>query len=395
MTDGAAFDAVVLATGEVHEVCGLTLAERGRRVALKAGAARVLVIDVQRDDAIAPSELAAWLAEAPARPLAVLDVTAQIIHVPLLAALDVRAGAPRIVHGPDGAFAGAVLADPARRDELAAALTPGALAELATRWQGEGVEVGVHGDLARHPARDAAERRAATKYLFRLVDKAQDTWLVRKINRKVAYPFTRLLLPTSLSPNMITVIVFLIGLAGCLLLLRPGYWGLVEGTLVLLFAGYLDSCDGEIARLRLESSKLGAWLDTIADEITSVVSIACVGIHFYNEYPYDWVLWFAVLAVVGALVTIYCVYYFLIVSGGSGNSQDYPTNPGLLDYLRLMIRREVINLGSTLLALAGLGVVMFAGLGLGAIISAAVLVPQHISLRRALPSGNVRAALRP
>ena len=33
----------------------------------------------------------------------------------------------------------------------------------------------------------------------------------------------------------------------------------------------LDGCDGELARVRLQQSKLGAWLDTFVDDVLNVL----------------------------------------------------------------------------------------------------------------------------
>jgi phosphatidylglycerophosphate synthase len=161
----------------------------------------------------------------------------------------------------------------------------------------------------------------------------------------------------------------------------------VIGTFILLFAGYLDGCDGEIARLRLEASKLGAWLDTMCDEATTVVSIMCVGLHVYNTHGHAWIAYSVIIASGFAILSVYCVYYFLLASGSS-NSQDYPTSGGIIEFLKLFVRREMINLGSVGFALAGAMEVLYAGLVLGGLVTCAVLVPQHLALRRSRRQGN-------
>ena len=375
-------DAIVVATTARVRVAGLTLAERGRRVVVRAGATRVLVVDETVDHAT----ISTWASAHPERPLIVVDATEHAVHVPLVRALEVPGGGARVVLDARGAFAGALRAEVAERAALVAAVQAGAagVTALAARWREADVPTVVHGEVARHLARTARDRRAAFRYFYRgMVMKPQDSWLVRNINRKVSYPFTRLLLPvTWLSPNMISILVFLIGVSGCIYLTQPGYGPPVIGTLLLLFAGYLDGCDGEIARLRLESSKLGAWIDTMCDEATTVVSITCVGLHLYNTYGEPWIAWSVVLACALAIISVYCVYYFLLASGSS-NSQDYPTSGGVIEFLKLFVRREMINLGSVAFAVAGAMEALYAGLVLGGVVSCAVLVPQHIQLRRA------------
>lgn len=362
--------AIVLAaaSGELARVrvCGLTLGERARRVVAKAGA-----------EIIDPNGR-------PDGDLLVVDATDHVIHSPLVAALRIGDGATRIAVDEHGEYAGAVIASGSHRAELAAAAAEGApaVAALAARWRAQGIPVVGHGELARHPARTADERKACVQFLFRLVRKPQDTFLVRHFNRRVSYPFTRLLLPTPITPNMISIAVFLIGAVGCLVLTRAGYWPPVIGTAIILFAGYIDGCDGEIARIRLETSKLGAWLDTLADEATTVLFVTCVGLHVYNTHGHDWIQWVVIGSAAVALTSVYCIYYYLLRVGGSGNSQDYPTSSSILDFLRLFIRRETINLGSFLFAVIGQVEILWALLVLGGVISCSVLVPQHLQLRR-------------
>ncbi len=378
------FDAIVLASTSRVKVGGLRCSERGRRVAVKAGAARALLVD----ETVSAAAIEAFAAEHPERDLVIVDADEHVVHVPLL--VPVKGDGVRVVVDEQRRFAGCLRSERARRDELVAAIAPvgargEALAAVASRWREAGVDTQVHGDIARHPARTHAERKAATYFLFGLVRKAQDTWLVRNFNRKVSYPFTRLMLPTPITPNMISIAVFIIGVIGCIVLTQPGYGPPVWGTALLLFAGYIDGCDGEIARIRLESSPLGAWLDTMADEATTVVFSACLGLHVYNTHgqAHPWIPWTIVAATAMAMFAVYCVYYFLLATGTSGNSQDYPTNGGILDILRLFVRREMINLCSFLLALAGQTTVLYALFFLGGVVSSSVLGAQHIKLRRA------------
>ncbi|MGN6107926.1 MAG: CDP-alcohol phosphatidyltransferase family protein, partial [Kofleriaceae bacterium] len=328
-------------------------------------------------------QIVAWAAAAPSRPLVAIEATDHVVHVPLVQAVMTTGSA--IAVDERGAFGGAIWAELGRRGALIAASTSAAsLASLAAAWRTEGVPTAAYGELSRHPARTAEERREAVHFLFGLIRKSQDSWLVRTINRKVSYPFTRLLLPiTALTPNMISIIVFLIGAFGCLVLTTPTYEAAVVGTGLLLFAGYLDGCDGEVARIRLESSKLGAWIDTMADEATTVLSLICVGIHAYRLHPSTWLAWVVAIAAVMAVISVLSIYYYLLTSGGSGNSQDYPTTNPILNVLRYIIRREAINLGSFVLCVFGQILVLYVILAVGAAVSSSVLVTQQILRTRA------------
>jgi hypothetical protein len=120
----------------------------------------------------------------------------------------------------------------------------------------------------------------------------------------------------------------------------------------------------------------------MADEATTVITVVCFGIHCYRIYQYPWL---GVLVVVGGVLAalgVLLIYYYMLTSGGSGNSQDYPTSSPLLNFLRYLIRREAINLGSFILCVAGLVEVLYGTLVIGAIVSSSILVVQTIQRMR-------------
>jgi hypothetical protein len=273
------FDAVVLADSPHAgaRVLGLSLAERGRRVAARAGARRVRVVDGP-DRA---GELAAWHAEGGAPALLILRAGDQVVHPPLVEPL--LAGAPdddarRIAVGPDGAYAGAIWLPAAAAGEAIAALAQGTGdAALAARWA-DATPI-AHGAIARHPATTPDERRGAARMLLRILVKAEDSPVSKYLYRPISRPITRLLVGTPVTPNQVSYAVAVIGLLGCWFTTRPGQQNLVIGAALVLVAGFIDGCDGELSRLRLTSSKLGAWLDTIVDELTTTVYFVAIGYH--------------------------------------------------------------------------------------------------------------------
>src|SRR5687768_758295 len=107
------FDVVLLANSSharTH-VLGLSLVERGWRVAERAGAKRVFIVD----SVAAANDLRAWAETSTA--LIVMRVGDQVVHKPLLDALLAGTSQRRIVLGPDGTYGGAIWASgPAIKD---------------------------------------------------------------------------------------------------------------------------------------------------------------------------------------------------------------------------------------------------------------------------------------
>jgi hypothetical protein len=204
------FDAVILATSPhaTTKLLGLSLVERGRRVAVKAGARRVHVVD--GDGALA--RLAAWDAERGTAALLVIGAGDQLVHTPLVKPLIAATGDRRIAVGPDGAFAGAVWATGESAREAIAAIEASpttADASLAAGWtDATRVE---HGDIARHPATTPAEQKAAKKLLLQLLVKAtEDSPVSKYVYRPLSRPLTVLLLHTPITANQVSYIVALI-----------------------------------------------------------------------------------------------------------------------------------------------------------------------------------------
>jgi phosphatidylglycerophosphate synthase len=395
------FDALVLAIGQPAvqgKVCGLTLRERGRRLAIKAGAARVEIAE--------SPDAAAAFSPTPGRDLLILRVSDQIVHFPLIEAVKDQPGdRPRIAISPDGEYGGAIwipagagLCDGAPRGDAAAALAtlgkPDGDVELAKQWRDtERATTHEYSGVARHRAVTREERKAATKYLFKLIWKPeQDGFLSYHLFRPVAYPITRFFLPTPVSPNGITFIVALLAIGGCVIVAGASYEAAVIGSVMQHVAGYFDCTDGEIARLRHEGSKFGMWFDTLTDEATTIAYMLCIGIHNYQRYPeyQQYIGPYIALGVIGSFVSLYVIYYYLIKVARSGNSQDYPVKGGEMQKkLAQFLHRDFIGLATMIMAIFNVTEIAAVGMALGGIVSAITLVPEHLKLRKDLASGKV------
>ncbi len=405
-------DAIVLADDPLARVriAGLPAYERARRSALKAGATRVLVVDADR------SGLDAWR-ENRTCPLLVIRAN-QLVHTPLVASL-VEAmpdgDGVAVAVGPDGAYAGAYLAAGASARHALAALGRG---ELGPTFKGaaDATRI-VHGEIACHPIATPADRKGAHQLLYRLLIKPQDNAITRYLFRPVSLPLTKLLVKLPITPNQVSGIVALLVVLGCWLTAHASFNMAIAGSLVVLASGYFDCCDGEIARLKLMSSKLGAWIDTVVDELSTIGYMAALGYHCHLMFGHPgFDIWIAGI-IVGAATygwSIYCIYFNIIVAVGSANSQDYvgrfvvvpgaapntvrlqpaaptaiaPTKPlppwlqFLATNLPHIVRRDFLVWSTALLAVLHLTYVAFLLLAVGGPVIAAVTTSHHVALRR-------------
>ncbi len=400
------FDAVVLADSPsaTEIVLGLTLAERARRIATRAGAKQVYVVDAR-----GVGELASWPG---GRALLVLRGGDQLVHMPLVKPLVEATGDRRVAIGKDGTYGGAMwlTGDDARAAIATIVKSPvDADRELYATWGTAcGTERVIHGDIARHPASTPSERKAAAKMLVSiLVKPTEDSPVSRYIYRPLSKPVTLLLLHTPITPNQVTIFVGILGLIGCYLTALPGQAMLIWGALLVFVAGIIDGCDGEIARLKLQSSPIGAWLDTIVDEVTSVIYFIAIGYHTYALHPESWIAASIAIGTVCYLSSIYGIYYFCIVVLKAGGSQYYigtldvveadggvglrarPRAPSSLppwvlavgQWVLYIIRRDFINLAAFVITLFNGYAVIYTGILAGAVVSGLIVTREHLRLR--------------
>ncbi len=102
--------------------------------------------------------------------------------------------------------------------------------------------------------------------------KKLESWLVKptdgifaRMNRKVSIPISRQLIKYPITPNMMSLFTLGVSFASGLYFGLGGYWNALIGAVLSVSASILDGCDGEVARLKLQASDFGCWLDTICD----------------------------------------------------------------------------------------------------------------------------------
>jgi phosphatidylglycerophosphate synthase len=105
-----------------------------------------------------------------------------------------------------------------------------------------------------------------------LAERKLDLWLVKPtdgrfacMNRRISIPISRQLIRYPITPNMVTLFTLGVSFLAGVFFARGGYWNTVLGAVLSVWASILDGCDGEVARLKLQASKFGCWLETVCD----------------------------------------------------------------------------------------------------------------------------------
>ncbi len=154
-----------------------------------------------------------------------------------------------------------------------------------------------------------ADIRVAERRLLRALVKDTDGFMARLVERPISLAISRLLSSTAVTPNQITLISVVVGVAGAPFFLSALAPWQTAGALLLLTHSILDGCDGELARLKFQESRLGGVLDFWGDNIVHSVIFACMAAGWSRAIGEAWPLLLGVSAVLGTLGSAGLVYW--------------------------------------------------------------------------------------
>lgn len=226
--------------------------------------------------------------------------------------------------------------------------------------------------------------KRAERHLMRGLRKKTDGFTSRYFARPISLQISRRLAPRGVSPNQMTFVSMLVGLAAAPFFLWSNPELQVIGGLLFVLHSVLDGCDGELARLTYRESRFGGLFDFFSDNLVHVAIFACMALGWSVQISADWPLYFGAGAVLGAAGSTAVVYWLtlrrksgagpLYTSVSAGPSQRLTKlldDLSRRDFIYLVFGLSVFGKAYWFLALAGIGapvfllLVLFAGRGTG------------------------------
>ncbi len=148
------------------------------------------------------------------------------------------------------------------------------------------------------------DAKYAERLLLRATRSKGDGIIAKTINRRVSNRITKLLLKTPITPNQISVFnLFFSFFIAWVVSFGTPLTTIVAGLLFQL-ASIIDGCDGEVALIKLQDSKFGAFVDTITDHLSYVSFVVGVTIGVFNATGSSLVFLSTGLAVFGLLFAL-------------------------------------------------------------------------------------------
>lgn len=125
---------------------------------------------------------------------------------------------------------------------------------------------------------DEESRKRASRALLQTCRRSYDGLADRFVIRAISLRLSALFCALRVTPNQITWVNVAVGLAACVFAARGTHASFaIAGTLMFAQA-VLDSCDGEVARLRHLSSRFGMLLDNTSDDVIDNLFVAMLGV---------------------------------------------------------------------------------------------------------------------
>jgi phosphatidylglycerophosphate synthase len=112
-----------------------------------------------------------------------------------------------------------------------------------------------------------------------VADVSREHWMGRLYMRRVSLRFTRWLVPTRVTPDGLTWLMVVSGLAAALVLTVASPWADVAAVALIQLQVLCDCSDGELARWRRWSSAKGIYLDRVGHYTTDAFVVCAVGVH--------------------------------------------------------------------------------------------------------------------
>ena len=146
---------------------------------------------------------------------------------------------------------------------------------------------------------DEASARRAEGKLWGSLGSTADGVIDRYFNRPVGRLLSKILIHTSVSPNLVSIISILIGVAAAPYFARGDF---IIGALLLQLCAIVDCVDGDLARVLFKQSALGKWIDLGGDQIVHFAIFAAIGIGVARTHPDIPAVMLGASAAIGVLI---------------------------------------------------------------------------------------------
>lgn len=176
---------------------------------------------------------------------------------------------------------------------------------------------------------------------------ATEEWLDIYFTRPIGLAFALLWARLGVHPNTITILSMFLGIGAGWMFSHTDLWHNIAGIVLMMFANFCDSTDGQLARLTGRKTLIGRMLDGVASDVWFTAVYLGIVFRLWNDnMPFidvKWGAWALLLCAVAGFVchTMQCRLadyyrqihlYFLLGKSGS-ELDDYESQQAIVDGL--------------------------------------------------------------
>jgi phosphatidylglycerophosphate synthase len=138
--------------------------------------------------------------------------------------------------------------------------------------------------------------------------KSEDTeeWLDVHFNRPIGLAFALASAKLGIKPNTITILSIFLGVAAGVMFSYTDLMHNIMGVILLMFANFGDSTDGQLARLTNQKSLLGRALDGVSGDVWFFAIYAALAIRMQGQMipftNYHWGIFIWILAFISGIL---------------------------------------------------------------------------------------------
>jgi phosphatidylglycerophosphate synthase len=150
---------------------------------------------------------------------------------------------------------------------------------------------------------------------------SSDGWVDRHFNRPIGRLLSKKLVATSITPNRVSVVATLVGLAAAVLFAAGTTATAIAGAIVLQLSAVLDCIDGDLARALYKQSPVGKWLDIVGDQVVHIAVFLGIGVGLWRSGSTAPVLVLGSVAATGVILSFLVVLRALLKPSVRGDGR--------------------------------------------------------------------------
>jgi phosphatidylglycerophosphate synthase len=184
------------------------------------------------------------------------------------------------------------------------------------------------------------------------------TWDAR-LARRLVTP----LKTSRVTPNHLTTLRLIVGLAGAIGLAQGTFAWTNAGALLIVLSNFIDHTDGELARISGKSSKFGHFYDLASDAFVTIALFVSMGIGVasaHGDHLYAQPAWLGAAAGIAVALIFYLRMRIESLAGKAGTRQASAAGFETEDVLYLLPLVTLSQIVEPFLVAASIGAPLFA-----------------------------------